>query len=100
VAYHGVHVLDPNSQMGLLAKPNRKGGKSGNKKLPRHSRPGTLTVVETKAQKCLHALSKYDDVTTPSGKTVMIRYAMPCIVGHKKSTKSPTHKDLAGRKWQ
>jgi hypothetical protein len=92
--------MDPNVQQGLNMIKGRS-GKSGNKKLPYHSRPKTLAIAQTKAQKgCTHSLSRYDDVTTSAGKVFTLRYAMPCVVGHKKTTKSPTHKDLAGRKWQ
>jgi hypothetical protein len=97
----GMKFMDPNISQGLNGRPNRKGGKSGNKKLPRHSRPGNLAISATKQNKgCVHALSHYENVTTPNGKGFTVKYALRCVVGHKVTTKSPTHKDLAGRKWQ
>jgi len=69
-------------------------------RLPYHAKRHLQLPVMGKQDKCAHSLSRHEELSDVRGNQVMVSYAIPCQVGHKRTTKSPVHKDTIGRKWQ
>ena len=90
MAYHGVAIMDHNTLIGINTRrrnPKKKG------RLPYHAkRLFSLPVIESGPRKCFHAIAQHELILDQNQRPITISYALPCKVGHKATTKNPTHK--------
>jgi hypothetical protein len=97
MAYHGVALMNPALHNGINNRrrnPKKKG------RLPYHANRMMRLPLMGKLDKCIHAVAHTEYVPDSNGREVTIRYALPCVVGHKATTKSPTHRDTAKATWK
>jgi len=106
--YAGQYWFDINAQNGVISarrNPRRK------KRLPYHAKRNTGQLpVMSGGGKCSHSLAAHEDIVVkdgtfnekglPFGQYQTVSYALPCLVGHKSTTKNIVHRDSSGRKWQ
>ena len=100
--YAGQYWFDINAQNGVISarrNPRRK------KRLPYHAKRNTGQLpVMSGGGKCSHSLAAHEDVSTGRKprphEVTSVSYALPCLVGHKSTTKNIVHRDSSGRKWQ
>jgi hypothetical protein len=98
MAYHGVALMNPALHRGLDSirrNPKRKG------RLPYHAKKlFSIPIMAGNVVKCRHALAHRELLEDHRGRLITISYALPCLIGHKATTKNPTHKDSAKGVWK
>jgi len=69
-------------------------------KLPRHAKKVMRPYLATELKKCVHSIAQTEEVRDQNGKMITMRYALPCQVTHKATTKNPTHKTSTKVTWK